>query len=76
VVLTAKDAFQFISVSSAAKDRLKAQALKIKQGGKHKAIFKSQHSLNQAKESVNLNVPIEAALQTWFVESVIFFREK
>jgi len=50
--------------------------LKIKQGGKHKAIFKSQHSLNQAKESVNLNVPIEAALQTWFVESVIFFREK
>jgi len=75
VFLTATKAYDYISLSGAAKERLKAQALRIKQSGKLKPLFKSMYSLNQAKESVGLNMPPEIALQTWFVESVIFFRE-
>jgi len=75
VFLTATQAYDYISLSGVAKERLKTQALRIKQSGKFKPLFKSMYSLNQAKQSVSLNIPAEVALQTWFVESVIFFRE-
>jgi len=76
VVFTASKAYDFISVSNTAKEKLKNQSRKCKEGGNLKSIFKSIHALNQAKESVLYNISDEIALQTWFVESVVFFKEK
>ncbi len=78
VMLTAsKDkAEDFIGVSSTGKERLKSQVVLCQKGAKIKAVFKVMHALNKAKDSVTHNIPEDIALQTWFVESVVFFREK
>ena len=76
VRLTTSTPYEFINASEAGKRRLKEQCLKVQKDQTIKAIFKSMHALNKAKQSVVYNMSSEVVLQTWFVESVIFFREK
>lgn len=75
VALTASKAGEFISVSQEGKRRLKEQCKKCQINKKIKALFNIKHSLNKAKEAVAYNVDGENALQTWFVESLILYRE-
>ncbi len=75
VKMTASKAGDFMSLTEDAARRLNDQCVKCQKGQKLKAIFKSIHALNKAKESTVYNIPAEIALQTWFVESVVFFRE-
>lgn len=75
VTLTASSADDFINVSQEGKRRLKEQCKKVQKSQKIKAIFPTIYALNKAKNSTDWNMSAEVALQTWFVESVIFFRE-
>ena len=75
IKITASKASEFISLSEDIIRRLDNQCIKCQKGKKLKSIFKSIHALNKAKESTVYNIPAEIALQTWFVESVVFFKE-
>lgn len=75
VKITASKAGEFITLTEDADRRINEQCMKCKKGNKLKSIFKAMHTLNKAKESTGYNIPAEIALQTWFVESVVFFRE-
>lgn len=76
VKITASQAGEFITLAEDAARRMNEQCVKCQKGGKLKAIFRCIHALNKAKQSTVYNIPAEVALQTWFVESVVFFREK
>jgi len=75
VMLTASNPFEFIDVSQEGKRRLKEQCIVCQKKQKHKALFHIQSALNEAKQSVDLNMSAEHALQSWYVRSVIVYND-
>jgi len=72
VGLTSKEAYEFLSVSTAGRHRLATQLehLKTKLAG----VIECIENLHEAKRSVLFNIPPEEALQTWFVRCVYSIR--
>jgi len=76
VVLTAQKAYEYISVSSVGKERLKTQAMKCQKRGKISAVISAQQFLSKSYERYNSNIAVDDVLQTWFIQSVMCFKEK
>lgn len=75
VGLTSSKPLEFISLSEEGRFRLKEQLEKVNSRGSLEGVLESISKLNNARLSVERNLPPETALQLWFLESVFAMRK-